>query len=236
MKKFLIALLGFLIAGPLVAQQINDPNAVLVEAKNFHGINISNAFDVYLTQSSEEAVAVSASDEKHKDRIKVEVKDGILYVRYESGFGFNIGKLKLKAYISYKNIDKLVVSGACDVFIVETMKADKLDIKLSGASNLKGNLSTGKLSFDISGASYSKITGNTGTLEIEASGASSFKGYDFVTDYCNAKASGASTIQLTVNKEINAQASGASDVKFKGEAVIRDLKTGGASSVSKLKS
>jgi hypothetical protein len=50
---------------------------------------------------------------------------------------------------------------------------------------------------------------------------------------CNVKASGASDIKITVNKELSAQASGASDVRYKGERIIRDLKTSRSSSVSK---
>ena len=49
----------------------------------------------------------------------------------------------------------------------------------------------------------------------------------------NASASGASDIKITVNKELSAHASGASDVRYKGNGVIRDLKSSGSSSVSK---
>jgi hypothetical protein len=68
---------------------------------------------------------------------------------------------------------------------------------------------------------------------VEASGASDFKGFDLITEMCNVKASGASDIKITVNKELSAQASGASDVRYKGERIIRDLKTSRSSSVSK---
>ena len=220
--------------GKLFAQEINDPNAVKVDVKGFHAINVSNAFDVYLTQGNDEAVAVSASEQKFRDRIKVEVKDGVLHIRYEDGFRFNSGKMKLKAYISFKDIDKLTVSGACDVFVLKTLTADKLDINLSGASDLKGKIEIKDgLNVNISGASDMKVSGKASKLDVEASGASDFKGYEFSTDYCTAKASGASSVQITVNKELNAHASGASDVHYKGEAVIRDLKSSGASSVSK---
>ena len=92
----------------------------------------------------------------------------------------------------------------------------------------------GKLKVDLSGASDVTITGSATQLSIEASGASDFKGYDLVTDICDARASGASDIKITVNKELSAQASGASDVKYKGNGVIRDLKSSGSSSVRKV--
>ncbi len=77
------------------------------------------------------------------------------------------------------------------------------------------------------------LTGTAEKLSIEANGASSFKGFDFAANYCDAHASGASDITITVNKELSARATGASDVHYKGNGVIRDIKTSGASSVSK---
>ena len=78
MKKLSFLLVGLLIGAGLYAQQVNDPNAEVRQAKGYHGINVSNAFDVYLSQSSEEAVAVSAAETKHREKITVNVKDGIL--------------------------------------------------------------------------------------------------------------------------------------------------------------
>jgi hypothetical protein len=61
MKKLSLLLMVSCDAAGLYAQQVNDPNAEVREAKNFHGISLSSAFDVYISQSNEEAVAVSAA-------------------------------------------------------------------------------------------------------------------------------------------------------------------------------
>jgi hypothetical protein len=234
MKKIAVLIMGLLFGVVVYSQQTNDPNAELREAKNYHGINVSSAFDVYLNQSNEEAVAVSAGEIKFREHINVEVKDGILYISYDNkGMSWGSGKKKLKAYISFKQIDKLSISGACDVFISGTLKSDNLNIRQSGASDLKGKLDVNKLSVELSGASDMTISGTAIQLEIEASGASNFKSFDLVTDVCNATASGASDIKVTVNKELSARASGASDVKYKGNGVIRDLKSSGSSRISK---
>lgn len=236
--KRIIFLTAFLLFVMLVTAQktINDPNAEVREAKNFHGISVSNAFDVYLNQGNDEAVAVSAAESKYREMISVEVKDGILIIELKKdGWKWNNGNKKLKAYISFKKIDRLNVSGACDVFIDGTLKGDDLKINLSGASDIKtAKLDVKKLDVDISGASDMTITGNAGQLTVDVSGASKFKGTELVTDFCNARASGASDIRITVNKELSAHASGASDVKYKGDGVIRDIKTSGASNISRI--
>lgn len=237
MKKILLPLVIVmaLYSTGFAQKTISDPNVEVREARNFHAIELSNAFDVYLTQSNEESVAVSAAETKYRDNIIVEVKGGVLIVRYDhkDKWKWNTGNKRLKAYISFKQLDKLNISGACDVYIVDSWKAENLKLDLSGASNLKGKMSAEKLMVDLSGASDIELTGTVGQVNIEASGASDFKGFDLNVDYCDAKASGASDIKITVNKELSAEASGASDVKYRGAGLIRDIKTSGASSISR---
>ena len=234
MKRIQTFLIGLLSSTGIFAQQVNDANAEKIAVGSFHGISLSSAFDVYISQSGEEAVAVSASETKFRDRIKVEVKDGILHIGYDSEGKWGNGNRKLKAYISFKQIDKLSVSGACDVFTSGTIKAPELDIRLSGASDLKKtNLEVNKLTVDLSGASDMTVSGTATELSVEASGASDFRGFDLVTDICDARASGASDVKITVNKELSAQATGASDVRYKGSGMIKDLRSSGSSSVSK---
>lgn len=235
MKKiFSLIILASSFSALMGQKTINDADAEIREAKNFHGINVSHAFDVYLSQSNEEAVAVSASDNATRNKIKVEVRDGILYVGLEKG-KWNMGNKKLKAYISFKTLDKFSASGSCDVYVDGIIKADDLKISLSGSSDIRqAKLDVKKLDVDLSGSSDMKVSGVAANLTIEVSGSSQFKGENLVTDFCKANASGSSDISITVNKELSARTSGSSDVLVKGEGVIRDLKTSGSSKISKI--
>lgn len=236
MKNFTCFLFFVLAAFAINAQKIiNDPNAVQRAAKDFHAISISNAFNVYLTQGSEEAVAVSASDPKYADMIQVEVRNGILFIDLKkNSWRWMKGNKKLKAYISFKDIDKIDISGASDVYIQGSIRSNELKIDLSGASNLKGMVETKKMVANVNGASDMKLTGRADELTVDAGGASKFQGIDLVSEFCKARATGASDIRITVNKELSAQASGASDIKYKGQGVIRDIKTSGAGNISKI--
>ena len=238
MKEIQVMLMTILVSTVLFAQKtINDPNAEPRNLSGFHAIKISNAFNVYISQGNEDAVAISASKAEYKAKIITKVENGVLIIRFDEDKnfwkGWNGDKQKLTAYISIKKIDRLDVSGACDVFFEDGISSEDLSVKLSGASDLKGKIDAKKLSFDISGASDATISGNAAELSVEASGASDFKGYELLTNYCTAEASGASSVNITVNKELNAKASGASSVRFKGEGLIRDIKTSGSSNVTR---
>jgi hypothetical protein len=239
MKKIVLSILLFFAATPLLFAQettvINDKNAEARKVSGFHGIKISNAFDVIIKQGNEEAVVVSASEEKFRDRIKVNVVNGILQISYdnEKVWKWTNENRKLRAYISVKNIDKLDVSGATDIKIDGVLKGSNLKVELSGASSLKGAISYASVTVDQSGASNSKLSGTVTNLDVDVSGASDFTGFDLVTENCRAEASGASDVKITVNKDLKVDASGASDIQYKGTASISDFRTTGASSLKK---
>jgi Protein of unknown function (DUF2807). len=212
----------------------NDKNAQVRNVTGFNAIKVSGSIEVYLIQGNTEAVAVSASEEKFRDKIKTEVVKGTLNIYYDGDrISFTSANKKLKAYVSFKNIEALDVSGASDLNISGTLKANSLRVSVSGASKLGGALNVSDLKITASGASETKINGSVTNLEIEASGASDVKGYELTVDNCDAKATGASDIYLTVNKQLSAHASGASSVFYKGDAVMKEVHSSGASSVGK---
>ena len=233
MKRFAIIVAVMTMSLFTHAQTINDPNAEPRTVESFHGINVSNAFDVYLSQGNEEALAVSSSDKEYISSITTEVRNGILFIGVERS-KWSRGNKKLKAYISFRKMDKINISGACDVFINNVLKGTDLKIDMSGASDMKGKIEVTNLDVDISGASDMTISGKATQFKIDASGASNFKGENFTVDYCTADASGASDVKITVNKELSANVSGASDLRYKGEGLIRDIRTSGAGSVKRI--
>ncbi|HTQ26854.1 MAG TPA: head GIN domain-containing protein [Puia sp.] len=236
MKKLFFLLFTVLATAEGYAQKaiINDPNAERRYAYNFRAIEVSSAIDLYLSQDDQEAVAVSAKDVKSRDRIKTEVSNGVLKIWYDSeGWKWDHGNRMLKAYVSFKTLERLSASGASNVFVDGFISGNRFDLRLSGASDFKGGVKLDDLKIDQSGASDVSISGSVKTVSINASGASDVKGYELVTDSCSVKATGASDIHISVNKELNAHASGASSIYYKGDAVIRELHSSGASSVSK---
>jgi hypothetical protein len=231
MKKLLFSLLVTgLITTASAQKTINDANAQKRNVSGFHAIEVSGGIDLYLSQG-EEAVAVSAAKTEYRDKIITEVKDGVLRIWFDwkNSSKFDWSNHKMKAYVSFKNIDRLEGSGGSDISIDGSIKVAKLAMKVSGGSDFDGKIETDELNIQASGGSDVDISGKAARLTIHASGGSDFKGYDLVSDICNVEASGGSDVHVTVNKELSANASGGSDVYYKGSGMIRDLKTSGSS-------
>lgn len=235
MTRMFAMVIGALLVLNAGAQQtvINDPNAQLRPVKGYHGIRVSSAINLYLSQGQEEKVVVSAKDVKMRDRIITEVVDGILVIRLEGKLWRRLGNNKLKAYVSFTTLDQISASGASDVFVDGVISGDRLSLDLSGASDFKGAIKVNELRLDQSGASDSQITGQVGgQATIRTSGASDVKAYDLEVDNCSVRASGASDIRITVNRQLDTDLSGASSVYYKGAAVIRESRSSGASQVA----
>jgi hypothetical protein len=237
MKRIILylAILAAFISPGFGQKTINDPNAEKRSVGSFHAVEVGGGIDLYLSQG-EETVVVSASEIKYRDRMKTEVKNGVLKIwfDYKSGFHFESGNKKMKAYVSFKELDRVEGSGGSDVYVDGVIKSDKLALDISGGSDFKGKVSVGDLKVDASGGSDVNISGDAKNLTLEASGGSDFKGYDLAVDMCNLEASGGSDIYITVNKEMIADASGGSDIYYKGAGLIREIKSSGSSGVKRV--
>lgn len=257
MKKILFALL--LLAGFVVNAQENksivyDENAQQRKVPSFTAISVSSAIDLYLTQSNKNEVAVSATNDEIRDHIITEVVGGTLIIRLgDKGSWFSWrkwGNYKTKAYVSIKDIDALTASGASTVHLVNTIESPKMRIKLSGASDFKGNIKAGVLMYQLTGASDYKgevsansididgsgassieLIGKVDDLAIEVSGASDAKLYNLTAKGALLRASGASNIGVTVTEILRANSSGASDINYKGNPTVKESNTSGASSI-----
>jgi hypothetical protein len=200
----------------------------------FTSINVSNAFDVYISQGSSDAVGVSAVDASATKNIKTHVSGGVLYVSFDNKGWSSWKNNKLKAYITVKSLEKLSVSGACNVSFVDAITSNRLHISTSGASDIKGAVKVNSLKVGASGASNISLSGTATDSDFNISGACSIKSLDLVTDNCVVVASGASSIRLTINQSLKSNISGASDIRYKGTVSRFDTRSSGASSIKPL--
>jgi hypothetical protein len=231
---------------------IYDENVQVRKLPNFTSIRVSNAIELFISQSNKTEVAVSAKSEEYINRIITEVDGGTLIIRMADNRWWKWGNedYRIKAYVSVKDLYALTGSGATNIKIVNGLSAEKLKINLSGASDLKGDIKAGTLMTELSGASNFKATVQAGALSVkgsgacdievsgsgddlivDVSGASSVKMYDYLVKGASVEASGASSIKLNVSDMLKAHATGASSVDYKGAASHKEFKSSGASSV-----
>jgi hypothetical protein len=235
MKNIIAGWLVFFIV-PLatVAQEkvvVNDKNAQVRQVSGFTEISVSSSIDLYLSPDDKEVVVVSAKEEQYRDKIVTRVVGNKLEIYFnDKGFSMR-SDMRLKAYVSFRQLNKITASGSSDVYVNGVVKADALEIRVNGSSDFNGAVDCNKLKVDQSGSSDTKLSGRANEVTVGLSGASDMKAFELSTETFKVHASGSSDVSVTVMKELYVSASGASDVRYKGTGTVREVKTSGASSV-----
>lgn len=238
MKKLFLALTTFVSLAAFAQDKtvVNDANAEKrTLSGSFTAISVSDGVDLYLTQGTEESIAVSAAETKYMEKFKTEVVNGTLKIYYDNK-GLNWSgneRKKLTASVSFKTLEKLSAGGGAYVEMKGNLTSSSLDMKFTSGSHFKGTVKTTALTVDQSSGSHIDVTGSTDKLNVEVSSGAQFRGFELKTDFCEAKATSGASVRITINKELNAKANSGGAVKYKGEAVMKDLNVSSGGSVKK---
>ena len=239
MKKIGLLAVSVFFSLLLVAQkQINDPMAQVRNVSGYHAIKVSTGIKVYLTQGTTEAVAVSATKAEYRDKIITRVENGVLKIYYDQE-ALNFWKsLRTRdkdpiAYVSVVNLDGLDVNSGASIHTEGPISGDKLSLDASSGATFTGEVKFNTVDVDQSSGSVVRISGTSSDLRVEGSSGSSFHGYELAVNTCDANVSSGAGAQVTMNKEMSAKASSGGSISYKGDGVIRNVKTGSGGSVSK---
>lgn len=206
---------------------LNNSNVLAQSSKNvsvkaFNEVTVSSGLDLYLTQTTNEALTIKGHEDLIKD-VVVEQNGSSLVIKYKDGV--NWGRIfknqSIKVYLNYKNIKSLTASGGSDVYTQNNLKADVLNLRASGGADLKLTLTVKDLNLTISGGSDAELKGSGENLIATASGGSDIDAFGYVVNNARVTASGGSDANIYVNKALEAGASGGSDVNYKGSAVLK---------------
>ncbi|HEV7782472.1 MAG TPA: head GIN domain-containing protein [Chitinophagaceae bacterium] len=239
MKKLLFAFLIFSIAViPARAQKvINDLNAEKRVVTDFHGIDVGTGIRLTLTGGNVEEVAVSAATPEFRDKIITKVENGVLKIYYESkpnAINTNKERKELKAYVSYKTLDKLEANTGAEVEIEGTVESPFLKMNANTGARINGKINSADLEVDQNTGSVITLSGNADKLNVEGSTGSKFEGTDLVSSICNARVSTGARISVTANKELTAKANTGGNVKYKGDPSVKEIRRHTGGSVSKI--
>jgi len=200
------------------------------EVSAFSGIDVGGKYEIVLTQGEKESLSIEA-DENLLEYIETKVKDGVLYINSTE----SIGKCKaLVVNITFKELDNLDLSGACDVWAEEKLAFDRLEMECSGASEIDLKINATYIEFDFSGASEIKLEGEAGEIDLDCSGASEFYAEEFEVENYTIDCSGASSCRLFVTNKLDVESSGASSIRYKGNPQIINKDVSGAASIKEM--
>ena len=174
LKTGLAALLLFLFSPGVMAQ--NDDNNGITQTQElatFDGIKVSGVFKVIFTQGVPQSVKIE-TDEKLMDKIKTEVKEGILNLDTK-GVGNNSGRMTV--YITAKDLKSLDMSGASKFSTTNKINTSQLTIELSGIASAAITTDASTVKCNLLGVSKLNLQGTGDQLSADISGTSQLRGF-----------------------------------------------------------
>ena len=196
---------------------------------DFTEIEIGSAFEFEIRQSSSYNISVTADDNVME---YVQVSQVGQTLKIGLGRFGPIGLATLRASVTMPELRGLTVSGASRGDIYDFSSTEDVDITVSGASRVNGDITAGDVEFDISGASTVQLDGSANDMVAHVSGASRLNLDDFTVNNADVDLSGASSGTINLDGRLDADLSGASRLWYIGEPTMGTVDTSGASTIS----
>jgi hypothetical protein len=197
---------------------------------DFSRVEFSHAFQAEVTQGESYSVVVTI-DDNLEQYLEVSQAGDTLKVGLKPGLLLSLRNTTMRARITMPELTAVSGSGATRTTVAGFESGKDLDINVSGASTLRGQIEAGDLRADVSGASRLELTGQGRDGRINVSGASQANLAGFPIHNVDMEASGASRAEVNVSGRLDAEASGASNVLYSGSPTMGRIQTSGASNV-----
>lgn len=238
MKRLLIlsVSIGLLVSScNFMGKHVRGDGNVITQDRSisgFNSIDVSSALDVEIGQDSSYSVKVEV-DNNLQQFVETYKEGDILRVRLANNINIDPTR-QMKIYVSAPNYRRLEASGACGLNSRNRLSSnDPIEVGLSGACHGNLEIKAPKVSLDLSGASNLTLRGETKELFIQGSGSSDVKAFEMLSETADIDVSGAGNIDVFASAKINASASGASNIRYKGNASVNS-DVSGAGSVKKV--
>lgn len=227
MKRILTAL-AILISTAAFAQTKQQRSV-----SGFTGISVATGIEAEITQGSEDAVSITASDDKYLANVKTEVVNGVLKIYLEGMNKNNDRNRKIQAFVTYKSINKLSGSSGASIKTTNAINGSALLLDMSSGAQFKGDVKSTDFTISQSSGAISKVSGSATSVNADVSSGSIFTGTDLSSDNCKVSASSGAVLKIGVSTKLTARASSGGVVNYKGSPdVDKSVSSGGV--VSKI--
>jgi len=163
--------------------------------------------------------------------ITVEESGGVLTVRSTKNIMWSNDAPVLT--VSTPVLNKLQLAGAGDFTAHDTITAERLSIRLDGASSSYADLDVDELSINMAGAGSFRLSGRADTADIQLSGAGTVDALQLQTKNATVSMAGVGTVKLSCSDSLRIDAAGVGNVDYKGSPSV-DINRGGLVSVNKV--
>ena len=228
MKKILLAALVSLVCNATFAQDKNETvegNGKVVTRdvaiSAFDELKASGLYVLKLSQGSTESVKIEA-DENLQDYFTVKKEGSKLFINTDKLNNKNSGKLKLKVYVTFKQLKTLELSTLGNVKSEGSLSFDDLKLSSNSVGNVDLKLTANKVSLNNQGVGNVTLSGKAQNAVFHHQGVGSLKAGDFAVQTVDIKNTGVGSAEVNAEKELKAEDSFTGKIKNRGAALMKN--------------
>jgi len=185
----------------------------------FTEVSLGGSAHVVLKQGSPQSVVVEASPEAlAKFETVVNGQQLRLGYRHDKGsWSDNKGKGPVTVYITAPTVSSLSVGGSGEIAVEGGLKADKMELAVSGSGHLQvPQLTASALATAVSGSGDVLVAGTAPRHEVRVSGSGQVKARELKSESCQVRISGSGNAHVYASKDAEARISGSGNVYVAG--------------------
>ena len=202
------------------------------EVGSFDGIEISGSFEVELYQGLEGQIELTGAADQLQNIITV-VENKQLKIRVKKGRYLKWWKpSKVFIKIPIEEINSCGFSGSGLLKSRDVLRADFLDLNLSGSAKAYYQIQTDKLNSSISGSGMIQLRGNAKQSSLNVSGSGSINAKALNTVQTSAQISDSGRITVLSLEELDASISGSGRIRYSGNPQLISSKVSGSGEIS----
>jgi hypothetical protein len=219
----------------LIAISVLSAKAQETQTRNlgtFSGVKVAEGIDVYLKKGDKESAKVEVTGTR-LDNVITEISGSYLKIEMKDGAHGGRGKINVKVYVTYVNIDKLSASSGGNIFADAAIKARNLDIHASSAGSIEILIDATAVSAGASSGGQIDLQGKTLELNADASSGGQVNAYDLEADQVDAEASSGGSLKINVKESLDARASSGGNIRYHGSPNKQTTNSSSGGSVKK---
>lgn len=197
----------------------------------FTAIDAAGMYRIILQKGTTPFVQVE-TDENIMPYVNVKVERGTLKIYMDRGNTYRPGRMEV--YITMQNPERISLSGATSFSSDDIITTDRLELDLSGATDLKLSVDVGSLHTTVSGAGSIELQGNAQSHHVQLSGAASLKCGDLITRETAVNISGAGSAEVYATEKLNAGIAGVGSIRYGGDPASINMSKSGLGSIKPL--
>ncbi|MFZ9504495.1 MAG: head GIN domain-containing protein [Cyclobacteriaceae bacterium] len=196
----------------------------------FRSIRVNGPVDVRLVKGSKTSVRIETVGIPSGD-VKTNVSGSSLRIDLENYVLKN--RSNIDVWVTYSELDRIICTGACNVFSAEPLQIKSLDLEATTASTIEVEVQSERIFILASTAGQVIVSGRTENLDVECATSASVEADRLSADHVKVEARTAATAKVQALETIDADIATAASLRYKGNPTKTNLQSSTGGSIRK---